>query len=370
MYDTSESCADLLYATGFMAPDPFLWYETAHGAGVVVTALEVGRAQKQAASELVVHGPANARKAWSIDAENPVKPDVLIPALSRSMGVSRWSVPSTFPLGLARKLEAEGLTLEPMEPFFPGRATKTHDEIERVKAGVRLAEAGLDRALAVLREASVADGNALVWQGRRLTADTLRGEIAAAIAGLGGTASHTIVAPGPQGADPHCVGEGAVRAGEPIVLDIFPRVDGTGYFGDLTRTVVNGKASDTVRRAHAAVHEAQQRAADTVRAAVPGRDVHQQAAEAIAGHGFATDRDAVPPLGFFHGTGHGVGLEIHEPPRVNAEAEAPLQAGNVVTIEPGVYYPDWGGMRLEDVVVVTRDGCENLTTAGFQLELE
>ena len=370
VYDTSETCADLLYATRFMAPDPFLWYETVSGAGIAVTALEVGRARKQTAAGLVVHGPANVRTTWDIGPDTPLTPDVLIPALSRSTGVCHWSVPNTFPLGLARTLEAQGLTLEPTETFFPGRATKTDAEVEQVRTGVRLAEAGLDRALAVLGEAAVADDGCLSWQGRQLTADILRGEISAAIARLGGTASNTITAPGPQAADPHCIGEGAIRAGVPIVLDIFPRVDATGYYGDLTRTVVKGKAGDTVKRAHAAVREAQQRAMDAVRAGVPGRDVHQQAAETIARHGFTTDSDAVPPLGFFHGTGHGLGLEIHEPPRVNAEAEALLEAGNVVTIEPGVYYPEWGGMRLEDVVAVRGDGCENLTSAGFELELE
>ena len=160
-----------------------------------------------------------------------------------------------------------------------------------------------------------------------------------------------------------------MRAGEPIVLDIFPRVEATGYFGDLTRTVVRGPATEMVRRAFAAVEAAQEAARRTVRAGVPARDIHQAAAAALAAAGFSTDLTADPPVGFIHGLGHGLGLEVHEAPRCNRTAVKPLLAGHVITLEPGLYDPAWGGIRLEDVVAVTETGCDTLTAAPIFLEI-
>jgi len=227
----------------------------------------------------------------------------------------------------------------------------------------------LAQAIELLRQARSDSDGILYLRGQPLTAEALRGEIAAAIARLGGTAAHTIAAPGAQGADPHLVGTGPIRRNEPIVIDIFPRIDATGYFGDLTRTVVKGQAPAIVRRAYDAVAAAQTAALSMVAAGVEASEVNAAAATALETAGFATDCAADPPYGFIHGLGHGLGLEIHEGPRVNSRAELPLEVGNVITIEPGLYYPEWGGVRLEDVVVVRENDCENLTAAPRILEL-
>jgi len=272
--------------------------------------------------------------------------------------------------GLAKAVEADGITLEPVPVFFPERQRKTEAEVAHIQQAIALAEAGLQRALEVLGESRVGDGGILCWCDRPLTSEVLRGEIDAHIALLGGSASHTIAAPGPQGADPHVSGHGPLRSGEPIVIDIFPRADATGYYGDLTRTVVKGTASAMVHRAYRAVHEAQEAAKAVAQPGVPASRVYRAAADVLAGAGFATDLRADPPRGFIHGLGHGLGLEIHESPRLMAGVDEPLRAGTVVTIEPGLYYPEWGGVRLEDVVVVRADGIECLTTAGKALEVD
>jgi Xaa-Pro aminopeptidase len=368
IYAASETHPDLRYATGFQAPDPFLWFSTPAGAGIVVSALEFGRAQKAAPAGCEVLSIPQARQCWRIRNKD-TGAGALIAGLARHTGIRTWEVPADFPLGLARTLARRRLRLIPCSAFFPERAVKTGREIDCVHEGVRLAECGLACALRILEQSTVGTDDGLRWRQQPLTVEILRGELDAEIARAGGTASHTIAAPGPQGADPHEVGHGPIRRGVPIVLDIFPRVDRTGYFGDLTRTVVKGAAPAIVRRAFAAVREAQQRAIAAIRPGVAGAEIHEIAADTLAQHGFKTDAKADPPTGFFHSTGHGVGLEIHELPRLGGAVKDLLEPGHVVTVEPGVYYPEWGGMRLEDVVVVTEQGCRNLTTVPKVLEI-
>lgn len=368
IYAASETCADLAYCSGFFAPDPFLWYETSRERGLIVSVLELGRARREAKEGTRVRSIEEVRRAWALPAGQRA-PEVLIAGLARETGVRRWSVPEGFPLGLARKLGRRRLRLQTQSSFCPERERKTPGEVEHVREGVRLAEAGLERALDVLRQAAIGMDGLLRWQGQTLEADTLRGEIVSTIARLGGTASRTITAAGTHGADPHDLGSGPIPAHVPIVIDIFPRVDRTGYFGDLTRTVVKGRASETVRQAFAAVRGAQEAALAALAPGTLGRDIHALAEQALQAGGFATDAQADPPRGFFHGLGHGLGLEVHEGPGLHSRNDKPLQVGHVVTVEPGLYYPEWGGIRLEDVAVVTADGCEDLTTAPKVLEI-
>lgn len=364
----SERDANLLFATEFLAPDPFLWYAIPGETGIVVSPLEIARARSQARGGLTVRTGEEALRVWRSEKRHE-DPDMLITALSRKAGIRTWHVPDNFPLGLATRLEKAGIHLKVVSPFFPEREIKRANEVARIEAGVRLAEAGLYRALEVLREAKTDVAGFLQWQDRPLTAEILRGEIDGRIAQLGGTASHTIAAPGVQGANPHAVGTGPIQAGQPIILDIFPRVDATGYFGDLTRTVVKGQAGEIVHRAFATVLKAQQAALAAIAPGVSGPAVHAAAADVISEAGFVTDVSRDTPIGFFHGTGHGLGLEIHEEPRLSRKSRTVLSCGHVVTVEPGIYYPEWGGVRLEDVVVVTDGGCRNLTVAPKLLEI-
>ncbi len=237
-----------------------------------------------------------------------------------------------------------------------------------VREGVELAEHGLQAALGMLAAATI-EGDRVMHGGEPLTAATLRGEIDAAICRRGGIAAHTIVAPGVEGADPHNEGSGPIRPHQPIILDIFPRVMRTGYFGDLTRTVVKGRASATVKRAFEAVREARDHAKEMISPGVNGREIHREVCRRLEQRGFETKLGADPPFGFFHGTGHGLGLDIHELPRISS-VDCTLEAGHVVTVEPGLYYPEWGGVRLEDVVVVQAAGCRTLTTVPTYLEID
>ena len=369
IHAASETCADMWYASGFAAPDPFLWFAVPGLTAVVIGPLELGRARKEARPGLTVLSEREFRRDFHLPDDAGSGPRDMLAAISRIAGITGWEAPASMPLGLARELEAAGLSVQPVACFFPERARKNPAEVAEIEHGVRLAEAGLAWALEILRDAEIGAHDCLLWHGQPVTSELLRGEIAATIARLGGAAGHTIAAVGRQAADPHLVGNGPVHAYEPIVLDIFPRVERSGYFGDLTRTVVKGRAPEGIQRAYAAVCEAQRRACREVRAGVPGSAVHTAAARALEAAGFSTDLKADPPHGFIHGLGHGLGLEIHELPRLNAKAEALLEAGQVITVEPGLYDPAWGGIRLEDVIVVEEGGYRNLTRAPLMLEI-
>lgn len=366
IYADSEHCADMLYATGLFVPDPFLWCSVRDETFVVMSPLEVSRARQHVRAGTHVLSFAEAKRRFKV---RTLRPANLVAGISRHYAVKRWDVPPDFPFGIAQDLIRKGLTLRtPKDGFFPERETKRDDEIARITHGVRLAEAGLNRGLGILREAGI-DGSSVIWNGASLTAGILRGEIDAEISRLGGIAAHTIVAPGVRGADPHDDGGDApILAHQSLILDIFPRVTATGYWGDLTRTVVKGQAPDILRRAYTAVRDARDLAKSMIKSRITGKTVHDAVHKSLKDAGFETDAQANPPYGFFHGTGHGLGLQIHEAPRVSS-ADNILRAGQVVTVEPGVYYPDWGGVRLEDVVVVETKGCRCLTSVPDELEI-
>lgn len=368
IWATSETCADLLYATGFMAPDPFLWMETGRQRWLIVSPLEIGRALRQAPAGTRVLTGQQAGVELGLDPEEKPTSMDLVFAAARRFRRNHWEVPGDFPLSLARRLESGDLHLRTVSPFFPERRRKTPAEVACIRAGVRLAEIGLARARAILRDSQISGRGILRWENRQLTAERLRAEIDIAMLRHGGRCVRTIVAPGRQGADPHEAGHGPIRAHEPIVLDIFPRVEKTGYHGDLTRTVVKGQAPDIVRRAHAAVRAAQLAALREVRAGVALRTVHVAVQAVLQEREFETDLTANPPYGFIHSTGHGLGLDVHEAPRV-ADVDGSLAVGDVVTIEPGLYDPKWGGMRLEDNILVTAAGADILSHASHALEV-
>jgi Xaa-Pro aminopeptidase len=179
---------------------------------------------------------------------------------------------------------------------------------------------------------------------------------------------HTIVACGEAACDPHNQGSGPLRAGQTIILDVFPRDEESRYFADITRTVVKGPAPDTVRRMYRAVADGQACAFRLIRDGAEGEAIHREVHATIERHGFRTGEVGGRMEGFFHGTGHGLGLDVHELPRIS-KVPTTLRTGNVVTVEPGLYYTGVGGVRLEDVVVVTENGCVNLTAYPKELEV-
>ena len=251
--------------------------------------------------------------------------------------------------------------------MFPEREIKSDEEAACIREGNRLCAVGYVIAEKILRAARI-KGRSLVWQGKALTSERLRFAIETAIKEQGGNAEGTIVAGGDQACDPHERGSGPLRPHELIIIDIFPRVVKTGYFGDMTRTYLKGRASDAQRKLCATVRAAQLGAIKAIRAGIDGRAVHAGVSACFAAAGYKTKHGKNRSVGFFHGTGHGLGLAVHDAGRIGPVAY-PLKLGSVLTVEPGLYYPGLGGCRWEDVVQVTAGRPKLLSRHPYELEI-
>ena len=369
MFADSERDANMRYATGLFVPDPFVYLDCGRRPMLILSDLEVDRARAQAKHCTILPLSEIQQKLHAEGLKQPRTADIIGHVL-RENKIRRVTVPDNFPLGLARALEKLGVTVKPRAgAFFAGREIKSDAEVKKISAALMMAEVGMAEAMQVLRLAKIGVGRKLIYRNAPLTAERLRGVIDTAILQAGGCAANTIVAGGKQGCDPHERGFGPLRAHEPIIIDIFPRSQTTGYFGDITRTVVRGQASEAVRQLYQTVKQGQKIALAKIHSGTATSAIHRAVQIYFEQQGFVTGKTNGRMQGFFHGTGHGLGLEIHEAPRIGTTSEEVLRAGQVVTVEPGLYYPEIGGVRLEDVVLVTRTGCKNLTKFEKNLEI-
>ena len=362
----SETDPDMLYATRVFIGDPFIFLEQNGKRTLVLSDLEIDRAKKTAKADEFVMFSELEREVQGKDRLPPPYERVLAHFLAKR-GVKRAIVPANFPLGYAKELERGGVALETSNGlFWPERETKTAEEIKMLSRALRITEAGMKRGMEVLKASKPGVGKKLKWSGKPLTSEVLRAEIDSAILRAGGLPANTIVAGGDQACDPHERGHGPLFADSLIIFDVFPRDAKTGYYGDMTRTVVRGRASDAQRDLWQTVKAGQALALKKIKAGVEGLNIHQAIQKLFADRGYKTEVRNGRRVGFFHGTGHGLGLEIHEYPRLQ---KATLKAGQALTVEPGLYYPGIGGVRIEDVVIVERDGCRILSRFPKQLEI-
>lgn len=354
----SESCPDMLYATGFFAPDPFLFLEHKGRTMAVLSDLEIDRGRACAkVDEIVSYSEIMDSRGAGFNE--------LIIAFLKKKRVRKVAVPSSFPLGTARALEKAGIVLQPVSGlFYKEREFKSAEELRNISKALRITEAGMARAMEVLRDASL--GKILRWAGKPLTSEVLRSEIDSAVIRAGGQPAHTIVAGGLQACDPHERGHGPLRPHSLIIIDIFPRDPRTGFYGDMTRTVVRGTATEDQRKLWDTVRKGQLLALAGIKPGVDGWPLHQKVKDFFIAQGYPTQMKNGRWTGFFHGTGHGLGLEIHEEPRFAATKFRP---GQVITVEPGLYYPQIGGVRIEDVVTITSSGYRMLSKFPKELQI-
>jgi len=364
----SETDANMLYATSFFAPDPFILLQYRGRKYLVMSDLEIDRAKKQAEVDQVLSLSLYQVRLRKIGTANPTIADI-VEMICREKGIGSLVVPANFPALLADELRSKGFVLQVRkDPFFAARERKKAEEVKKIRDSLRVAELGLDAGVQALKKSKIGRDRFLYLNGSRLTSERLKTIVNTAIMAEGWVPSHTIISSGDQCCDPHHEGSGPIKANTSIIFDIFPRSQKTGYFGDLSRTVVRGQSSEQLKKAYVTVQAGQEVAFRMIRDGADGKEIHQKILALFEQRGFATGKTNGRMQGFFHGTGHGLGLDIHEPPRISA-GPATLRTGHVVTVEPGLYYLGMGGVRLEDVVVVTPTGNRNLTRYPQFLEI-
>jgi Xaa-Pro aminopeptidase len=361
----TEDYADVRHASGFTAPDPFLFLEDGTQKILLVSMLEYGRALATAqdcrvllAQDLPVSKAEQRRMsgcAWG---------------LLKLLGRRSVCVSQKFPIAIARRLEHKGIRVSVLTTApYPQRAVKTEPELAAIARVQRAAAASIGAAAQCLRTCTVDRAGLVRCRGKILTSEELRIVIELELVRHNCNPGDSIVSSGPMSANPHECGRGPIRAGTPIILDIFPSCKTTGYFGDITRTLVKGRAPAALQKMLDAVYRGQRRALQTIRAGVAVRTPCLTVTDYFKRRGFVTEVKDGVARGFIHGLGHGVGLEIHEAPSLSARAVGRLRAGHVVTVEPGLYDPEIGGVRFEDTIVVTRTGWRALAACDVPWEL-
>jgi Xaa-Pro aminopeptidase len=372
IYADSFRSADMRHAVPLGVPDPFLYAEQNGHRHVFASSMEAGRLRGLGLFEV------HADEEFGIDeliasGLDRSETDAQVALLAvQSLGLKRASVPANFPVWLADRLRTDGVELDvDQELFDDRRRSKTEAQIAGIRRAQRAAEAAMDACRDLLRRSELR-GDELLLDGEQLTVERVKADMNVAFAAHDTTADEYIVAPGAQGAMGHDMGSGPIRPHTPLVVDIFPRDNASAVYTDMTRTFVVGEVPDDVREWHRLCKEALDRANAEIRAGVEARALFDLTCDIFEAAGEPTQRTKQPGEtlsdGFFHGLGHGVGLEVHEEPSLGRLARKQLVAGDVVTVEPGLYRAGYGGVRLEDIVVVTENGAEVITNYPYDLE--
>jgi Xaa-Pro aminopeptidase len=354
--------------------DPFLYLESDGRRAVLTNVLEVDRIAQQAPELERLLGEQFGRDELIAEglSYEQIDRELYLRAV-RELGITAAIVPPDFPLAVADRLRAEGIELTADDELFvERRRRKTDAELAGIRRAAHAAVAGVEECARVLREAEI-DGDGLRYEGAVLTSELLRSRIREVCARLGAPApDDIIVAPmRPGDAVGHESGSGPLPAHAPICLDLWPQDEASGCWADMTRTWVRGDISDALADLHRLVLEAHERSLGATRPGALGVEIYGAACDVFEAAGHPTQRTKKPgetlQHGFYFGLGHGVGLEVHEAPALGRTGRAPLIAGDVVAIEPGTVDPEHGGMRVEDLVLVTEDGYELLTERSYDL---
>ena len=363
---------DMLYFSRFHASDPYLAFRINGRRIAVSVPMEYARMRNQSAFDDILLLPdvrEGAAKQFKLPEGALPTNGQLVQHVASLYGVKGFRIANRFPAGIALELQGTGIELEAAAPgdFLPERKFKTADEIAALRKGNQASAAGHRAVAKTLAESTIRNGF-VIHQGRKLTSERLREIIAMACFEQGAIAADTIAAAGDQACDCHEAGTGPIRANELIVVDIFPRRLADGYWGDMTRTFLKGKASDAQRRLVRTVKRGLELGIEAVKPGVTCGSVQKVVDDFFAKEGYKTVKNSREPEGFFHAVGHAIGLEVHEEPILRANAKPKLQAGMVVTIEPGLYYRGLGGCRIEDVVHVVKGGGEVISSAPYKWE--
>jgi Xaa-Pro aminopeptidase len=371
IYGDTVRSPELRHEVPLLVPDPFLYLEKDDRRAVAVHSLEIPRIREDAPSlEILPTAELGEDELYAAGKQGrEVDLEVLRRACAK-VGIERAVVPPAFPLEVADHLRANGIELAVDADFFDRRRrAKNETEIRGIRNAQKACEAALDVARDLLRRARP-DGGGLEVDGEPLTSERLKQAIERVFSSFNCEGSDMIVSHGEQTAVGHDMGSGQLRPDEPIVFDLFPKDRQTGCYADMTRTYVVGEPSDEVGEWYRLVKEALERTTAEVKPGANGRAIFEVACRIFEDAGYKTALSKQPgevlETGFIHGLGHGVGLEVHEQPSMSRTGHD-LVVGDVITIEPGLYRAGYGGLRLEDLVLVTEDGYEVITDYPYEL---
>jgi Xaa-Pro aminopeptidase len=365
---SGESDADFTYASGFpVETGLYIRFDETDDV-LVASPLEIDRArvQSKAARKL------GFAEAGFVDHGEFASWPRLAARMLREKGLEEARVSPRLQAAYLEELRSAGVAVEiDRELFKAERRHKSAEEAAFIRAAQHAAEAAVTEVVRQLAQAEIRDG--LLWlDGRSLTSERLYARAQLLLGEMGFSCPDMIVAGSPECAMPHFRGEGTIRAGAPVIIDIFPSGRASHYHGDLTRTVVVGDVPDEIRRMHAAALQALDAGIESIRAGVAGRDVHSAVCQVLVDRGFGTTTKGFEgPEGgpkMNHSTGHGVGLDVHEAPALRGPSDELLEDGDVVTVEPGLYLLGLGGVRIEDTGMVTASGFENFTSLTRSLD--
>lgn len=373
LFYADVSDPDMHYFSRFNAIDPMLAFSIGKKKYGVTHVSEYGRLKKESAfDELILLNEVHdkAIEKFSKKSKNKLKQHHLIQILAEEYGIDSFRVGRRFPSGLLVELQAAGIKVdvETSPDLFPERQIKTPEEIKILQKANRASAIGFEVVSKTLSESKIRKG-ILHYQGTVLTSERLREMINIACLQAGASALHTIAAAGDDVVDNHCVGHGPIPANELIIVDIFPQRIEDGYWGDMTRTFLKGKASDAQRHLVNTVKRSHELSLKMIKPGAIGGKVHEAVEDLFESKGYKTTKTGTEPEGFFHALGHGVGLEVHENPIMRAGSTFRLKKNMVITTEPGLYYRGLGGCRIEDSLVVTADGNKKLSPAPYRWEI-
>ena len=357
----------LFWKIRFSVGDPVAFIEVPlEGGGVrsicIVRDVELDRAREAVRAD-VIGVPADFAPDGGLSADREVATAQAAAECLRREGVKTVVADRTLPLSFADVIGRAGIKVEcDLAMGILERRQKTEEELDKLRHSQRVTEEAIRLGCEMIAGADAGEGGVLYSGGEVLTSERVRAAVNVFLMERGFAGPSPIIAGGPQGASCHHIGAGVLRTGEPVIVDIFPTDQASHYCGDCTRTVVHGEISEELLRMHAAVCDAKAAAIAVIRPGVTGKEVHQATLDTLARHGFPFvapgDHDASKGAALTHGTGHGIGLEVHEPPLLDAKG-VELLVGDVLTVEPGLYKVGLGGVRVEDMVVVTAEGAEN-----------
>ena len=353
----SSDYPDMRYLTCFITTDPIMYIRRMGERGdIIVSQMEYSRAIQEAATGVMTRADAGLLKI--LEEEKDRWRALAMMAAEHAGG--KILIPPDLPYALGKHLDELTGVITDTGTIASMRAKKSRDEVHSIERVQRSAEKAMAHAINCLRKSKPRNG-VLVLDGKPLTSEHIRAEMHSLLMHRGCQVKDTIVSCGKDTAAPHTRGTGPLYEGEPVVIDIFPSDERTGYYSDMTRTVVKGTPHPEIREMYDAVKAAQDHAASMMKPGTSGEEVYRAVVDLFSSQGYRQGSE-----GFTHSLGHGVGLEVHELPSLGPGG-GQLSRGNVVTNEPGLYYEKTGGVRLENIGVITRTGYRCITSFPREL---